>query len=245
MNIPRRSLCLVAPFALLSAVPATQAATLAFNFDANDAGWTSSMVQTFDNPWTYTPGAGTGGTGAWTTNGQGPDSGHSNTTLLTSPVFTVMQAGGVTLSFDHMFSFEGGNWDGGAVQVSVNGGAFTTVSSASFTSNGYTGSIVGYGANGAPGVAGESDLAGQLAFSGDSPGRDTGTFINSVANLGNLAAGNTFSLRFMAASDTNTQGAFAPQWVIDNVSVTNVVPEPGIAGLAGLAALGMLRRKKR
>jgi hypothetical protein len=73
---------------------------------------------------------------------------------------------------------------------------------------------------------------------------DTSTFINSVANLGTFAAGNTFSIRFMAASDTNTQGPFAPQWVVDNVTLTNVVPEPGTAGLAGITALGMLRRRR-
>jgi hypothetical protein len=245
MITPRRPVQVFAPLILLSTLPAAQAATAVYDFNTSGSGWVSSMVVPFDNPWVYTPGAGTGGTGAWTTNGQGPDNGHSNTTLLTSPTFTVQAAGAVSLTFDHMFSFEGGNWDGGVVQVSVNGGAFTTVGSASFTANGYNGTVIGYGAGGGIGTPGaESDLATQAAFVNDSAGRAASTFINSAANLGNFAAGNTFSVRFMAASDTNTQGPFAPQWVVDNVTVTNVVPEPGPTGLLALAALGLIGRRR-
>jgi hypothetical protein len=248
MNFPRRFALVLAPFALLTSQPAANAATAVYDFNTNGSGWTSTMVVAFDNPWTFAANVGTGGTGGWSTNGQGPDNGHSNTGLLTSPIMTVQANGTVTLSFDHMYSFEasGGNWDGGQVQVSVNGGSFAPIGTGSFTANGYTGTVIGYGAGGASSAPGqESDLATQQAFVADSTGRATNTFINSIATLGPFTAGNTFSIRFQASSDTNTQGTFQPQWIVDNVSLTNVVPEPGVLSLAGLLGLSMLRRRRR
>ena len=47
------------------------------------------------------------------------------------------------ISHRHNFEADGTNWDGGAVQYSVNGGAFQNLSGASFTQNGYTGVIGG------------------------------------------------------------------------------------------------------
>src|SRR2546430_7017502 len=46
---------------------------------------------------------------------------------LISPVMTVNGGGSVNLQFDHSFGFEfdgGGNYDGGVVEYSVNGGVF-------------------------------------------------------------------------------------------------------------------------
>jgi hypothetical protein len=87
--------------------------------------------------------------------------------------------GEVILSFDHRYAMEPGDWDGGAVFRSVNGGAFTYVPSFSFSSNGYSGTVV---ANSL------SQLAGQGAFVLTSPNHGSGSFLTSVASLG------TFSL---------------------------------------------------
>src|SRR2546430_12032102 len=52
---------------------------------------------------------------------------------LISPVMTVNGGGSVNLQFDHSFGFEfdgGGNYDGGVVEYSVNGGAFADMGTA-------------------------------------------------------------------------------------------------------------------
>ena len=60
---------------------------------------------------------------------------------LVSPAVTVGTTGNVTLTFNHRYNFEttGDPWDGGAVFVSVNDGAFTYVPLASFSANPYVG----------------------------------------------------------------------------------------------------------
>lgn len=220
---------------VLTAAVRQAEAAVTYNFNAGDSGFTVTS-NPFNGPWVYGGSVGTGGSGGWSTDGQGPENSTANTTRLTSPSLTVEANGAVTVGFDHMFSFEGGNWDGGALFMSVNGGAMTMVGSASFTSNGYTGSVLGNSA---------STLAGQQAFVLDSAGRGTGTFINSAANLGNFTAGDQIQLQFVAAYDTNTQGNFLPAWVIDNVAITGVVPEPATAAsLLGTGLLLGLRRRR-
>ena len=58
----------------------------------------------------------------------------------------VIATGSVGLTFDHRYSFEvdsGGSWDGGAVFVSHNGGAYPMVDNSAFTANGYNGTLTG------------------------------------------------------------------------------------------------------
>ena len=116
----------------------------------------------------------------------------------------------VRLSFNHRWSFEfdGTAWDGGQVRVSVNGGPYTTVTA--FNQNGYNGSVAGNSA---------SALSGQSAFISTSTGHGAGTRLNSSADLGNLNAGDTVSVQFMYAADTNTRGA-VPNWEINSVALT-------------------------
>src|SRR5262245_26951337 len=112
------------------------------NFNADNGGYTRTGNSGF-GPWTYGSNAGADGSGAWFTNGPGdPCSSPNRFEALTSPTFT---AGGgvVTISFDHRYSFETPNFDGGQLQVSVNGGAFNAVPATSFTANGYNASLIG------------------------------------------------------------------------------------------------------
>ncbi len=174
-------------------------------FNVIDGGWVGTTNQPGDGPWVYD-----NASGSWKTVGQGPDNGHANTVLLTSPNIPVVSAGSVRLSFNHRYSFEGGGWDGGQVRVSVNGGAFYRVPNVSFDQNGYNGTVL---------AGSGSDLAGQAAFVEESAGHDVGTMITSTADLGSFVAGDVVRVQFMAASDSNTAGD-APVWEIDSVSIT-------------------------
>jgi hypothetical protein len=200
-----------APLTLFS--PAATGTPLAsVDFNANDGGFTVSTPQAYDGPWVYNA-----ATGSWRQDGQQPDNGHPNTSLLESPTIPITVAGQVGLSFTHRYSFEQDsvNWDGGQVRVSVNGGPFTAVPGSAFTANGY---------NGAVGGGSSSALSGQPAFVGTTPGYTSGAsaagFITSVASLGNFNAGDTVRVQFMAASDTNTRGPIVPNWEIDSGALT-------------------------
>lgn len=228
------------PALLAAAAGSTSAlADVALDFNSDNSSFASSFnTASFEGPWSYNATGGVGGSGGWTTIGQAANIGHSCTTDLTSSPFVVGANGNVSLSFDHRYSFEvdsGGAWDGGAVFVSVNGGAYSMVSNSAFSVNGYNGTVAGWGAG--------SELAGAGAvFMGTSSGYGAGTFLTSVANLGDFVAGDTLSVRFRAAFDSNTS-AGSPAWAIDNVTMANIVPAPG--PLALLVAAGLVGARRR
>ncbi|MCE9619209.1 MAG: hypothetical protein K8R92_04800 [Planctomycetes bacterium] len=211
---------------------------VSINFNSNDGGFSSSFnTAAFEGPWVWSPTGGAAGTGGWYTVGQSDDVSHSCTTDLTSSVFTVSTTGAVQLSFDHHYSFENG-WDGGAVFVSHNGGAYTMLDNSAFVSNGYNGALTGWGYG--------SELAGAAAvFSGESAA-ESSSFMNSLANLGSFSAGDTISIRFRAAFDSNTRAGL-PSWSIDGLDISNVVPVPFPGATAVLAIAGSmvgLRRRR-
>ena len=99
-------------------------------------------------------------------------------------------------------------FDGGVLEISIGGGAFTDVIAAggSFVAGGYTGTIsTGF----------SNPLAGRPAWSGNSAG-----FITTTVNLPAAAAGQNVVLRWRMGSDTSTG---VDGWRIDNV----VVSQPG------------------
>src|SRR6266542_748552 len=181
-------------------------------FNANDGGFTVTTPLPYDNsgagdgPWMYDA-----ATGSWMEDGEGPEDSHPNTSILTSPTLTITKSGALKLTLVHRYSFEfdGTRWDGGQVQLSVNGSEFVAVPDAAWVQNGYGGNT----------VAGNSAsvLAGKPAFTAESSGYDAG-FITSIAAGGNYNAGDTIVIRFYAASDTNTRGK-VPNWQIDHVTL--------------------------
>ena len=175
------------------------------NLNSSDGGFTVVTPLTMDGPWAYN-----GGSGSWIYEGQGPDNFHPNTSILTTPANAVTALGNVVLTFSHRHSFEGGNWDGGQVRVSVNGGPFVAVPSGAFLQNAYNGTVLS---------GSQSELANQTAFVNDSVSHGSGVKITSICDLGLYNPGDQIRLQFFASSDTNTKGS-TPNWEIDSVVLT-------------------------
>jgi hypothetical protein len=191
-------------------VPATGTEFASRNFATTDGGMT--VEDTTDKvppqPWAYDG-------GEWAA-GAGDDgcTGPYNSRLI-SPAFTVPAASQVTLSFIHRYNFEPDLWDAGQVLYSLNGGAFTPVNPANFTTNGYAaGNIVGNG-----------PILGQRGFNPVSPGYAAGSVITSTVLLGSFNQGDTLAVQFLTAWDDCTSAA-APNWVIKSFQLTYGVAQP-------------------
>jgi hypothetical protein len=192
------------------------------DFSANDGGFTVENTDPAPpGPWTYDA-----ANGVWTADG-GEDActGPYNSRLI-SPTFVVPQSEEVTLTFNHRYSFEAGVWDGGQVQISVNGGAFTPVSPDNFTANGYPpGLIIGTGV-----------LLGTRAFNGDSPGYAAGTFITSSVILGAFKKNDTIAVQFLGAWDDCARASY-PSWVIKDMKMAyGVAPRASTFTAQGAAS---------
>lgn len=128
---------------------------------------------------------------------------------LTSPVMSV-GAAPLTVTLLHRFAFEAGNWDGGVVEISNDGGAtWAAASSAGFY-------------NGVTNVATSAPIgASRPAF----VVRNTGwpNFITSNLNLGTTYAGQNVMIRFRIGADESTG---APGWDIDTITVNGITNTP-------------------
>ncbi len=162
---------------------------------------------------------------------------YSQVSYMTSPEIVVGQAGdvGPRLVFDHNIQTELG-FDGGTVQVSVEGGAFETVPEAAYVHNEPT--VLATEAEGST-----NPLAGEDGFTGTDGGEivsDWGTSIIDLTAIG-VAVGDTIELRYAVGRD-GCGGVFG--WWVDNVRVatcrtlapSNItaahVPEPSTYGSA-------------
>lgn len=189
---------------IIIGVPVT---TYTENFDGAvaptfPAGWTAVSVQSGVNFVNSPLNADTPANSAFavdpTTVGGGTD--------LTSPS-TAITAPAATVSFRNRFDTEGG-WDGGALEISVNGGAFQDIITAGgrFVENGYNGSL-GAGTN--------NPLANRSAWSGNSNG-----YITSTVQLPASAAGQNVQFKWRFGADDNTSGTGPnPGWYVDGVKV--------------------------
>ncbi|HEV7426996.1 MAG TPA: M36 family metallopeptidase [Thermoanaerobaculia bacterium] len=141
-----------------------------------------------------------------------PDAYYGSDQYLTSPVMTVDGSGSVNLQFDHSFGFEfdgGGNYDGGAVEFSVNGGAFGDMGTGGGLPN-YNGIVLNYSGT-------QDPLAGRPAFVQNSGGNVHTSFTKAIA------PGSTVQIRFRAASDSSVGST---GWTVDNIALTGVVETP-------------------
>ncbi len=124
---------------------------------------------------------------------------------LTSPSVAIPSSS-PQLSFRHLWRLESG-YDGGILEISINGGAFTDIITAggSFVSGGYNGTISS--SDGSP-------IAGASAW--------TGTFNSSytttLVNLPPTAAGQNAQFRWRLACDTGV-GGNTYVWRIDTINL--------------------------
>ncbi len=128
--------------------------------------------------------------------------------MLVSPPLQV-GAGPLTVSFQHRFSFEAGNWDGGVIELSTDGG----------------GTWVDVGAGAYNGVT-NADTAAPI-------GANRPAFVNRMVgwpnfagvtlNLGTTYAGQTVRIRFRIGADESTG---APGWDIDDIVIGGLTQLP-------------------
>jgi hypothetical protein len=170
------------------------------NFASGDGGFTSDTPSGApEAAWTYD-----GST--WYSAGQDTGFGGDNVSYLTSPTNTVTKAGVLKLTFTHRYSFEIG-FDGGVVEVSLNGGPWTYIPAVQFDQNGYNGTIT------------EAALGGKRGFVDNSSGHPA--YITSSCLLAGANPGDQVNVRFTAAYDNNTTGNLTPPgWQISNVQIT-------------------------
>ena len=166
------------------------------------AGWTAAVASGLAIP--------------WLTNILAPDSPLNSvaaTTVsmvsdnrLTSPVLNI-PGNNAQLTFKHRWSLED-EYDGGILEISINGGAFTDIiaAGATFVTGGYTGRI-------APGF--DSPIAGQNAWTGDVNVGYTVTTIDLPAS----ALGKPAQFRWRLTSDSGFS-TDASTWRVDSVALT-------------------------
>jgi hypothetical protein len=118
---------------------------------------------------------------------------------------------GASLSFRHNYSLET-NWDGGVVEISINGGAFQDIIAAggSFVTGGYTNTL----------NSSANPIGGRQAWSGSSGG----SYLLTTINLPTASAGLPTVIRFRMGSDGSVAGV---GWRVDDV----VVSQPSCCGL--------------
>jgi HYR domain len=127
----------------------------------------------------------------------------TNNTLDT-PTINITSASS-QLTFRNNFDLEN-TFDGGVLEISINGGAFTDIVAAggSFSTGGYNGTIsTGF----------LSPIAGRSAWTNTSAG-----FITTTANLPAAANGQPIKLRFRMASDCSVSDV---GWRIDTISISS------------------------
>jgi len=159
------------------------------------------------------------GAATWSTNSDNPNSPSTswfspNTGVEDNTQFLVLDPMTITannqLSFFHDFDTEDG-WDGGFVEISVNGGATWVDLEPYFLENGYTG-VLGTNQN--------TDINGRAAFTGNSGG-----YIQSRIDLSSFN-GQTAQIRFVFGEDNNTN---VTGWYIDDVQIIEAIVVPNEA----------------
>lgn len=189
--------------------------TVSASFIANADVRRNAARDGFDYPALSTPDwavTSTGTTQTWAisdqsaTTGSGnawfaPDLGSAATLALVTPSLSVPAGSRFTFAFDHAFDFEAdllAQYDGGVIEVSVDGGAWTDAATFGATfSGGYNATLQ---ANNRRGYGGAS--AGVL---------------HETLDFGSLLAGHSVRLRFVLVSDALGGGT---GWSVDNVVVS-------------------------
>jgi Trypsin-like peptidase domain len=126
---------------------------------------------------------------------------------LISPAFSITSTN-AQLTFRHSYDFELARepFDGGVLEISLNGSAFTDLITAggAFQTNGY---------NGVVSVLYQNPLAGRSAWTGNSAG-----FVTTRTTLPTSAAGSSVRLKWRVGTDTTVA---ATGWYVDTLSISD------------------------
>lgn len=204
--------------------------TVSYSFALGTPFYTTNYVENFDTdatPPALPPGWSTTVSASdltqWTTESTNsgtapnavycPDSANAGGVTLISPGIT-LAPGTNQLIFRNQYNLEPG-YDGGVLQISIAGGAFTDIVAAggSFVSNGYNGLITDAGDTG--GKNAPSPLINRNAWTGNSGG-----FITTIVNLPASASGTNVQFEWICGTDdgnynlTGTGG-----WWIDSLAI--------------------------
>ena len=144
---------------------------------------------------------------------------------LVSPVFAIATPA-AQLTFRHNYTFEN-TFDGGVLEISVNGGVFTDILAAG-------GSFIAQGYNQTIDTRYSNPLAGRQAWSGTSS-----AFVTSIVNLPPSVAGQNVQLRWRLGCDSSVGST---GWYVDTISLTDgyaccvSAPRPSITSIARVGA---------
>jgi hypothetical protein len=141
---------------------------------------------------------------------------------LQSPAFSIPAGAVPKLAFEHYASMELG-YDGGNLNISVNGGPFGLVAGSNFTFNAYNMTLT---------VSQNSNpQAGQQAFSAADGGFTTGTWGESQVDLSAFAApGDSVRLRWDLGTDCAVGWV---GWYLDNVKAYSCTADPDLIFVDG------------
>lgn len=185
-------------------VGSTPTTVLSQDFEGAATGWAQEAGGTGANTWAITTNFPFAGTRAL----QGLTPASVSDQRFLSPAVTLPTVGnGLYLSFQSRQQMEANStgslcYDGGFIEVSVNGGAYTQIPAAGLLTDPYNGPIsLNFG----------SPAAGSQAWCGDPQ-----AYLNSVINLAPYA-GQSVRFRFRVTSDTSV--GRAEGWNIDNVLI--------------------------
>jgi len=207
-------------WALAIATSAPQNTSYAWNFDdvaapALPSGWTTDAI---------------GVDTAWTTQtdvfDSAPNAAHipeavvAGEASLYSPVVT--PAAGSELAFRHRWTLETSPYDGGVLEISIDGAPFDDIVTAggSFVSGGYTATMFG--------CCGGNPIGPRDAWAGETQP----TFINTRVTLPPAAAGHAVQFRWRFGTDSSTAAPGANGWWVDTVSLGAPGPSGPAAALS-------------
>lgn len=141
-----------------------------------------------------------------------PGGDYSGQFTIDSPTITIpAQADTLKLSFDHYVATEA-TFDGGQLEISVNGGAFTLLPQEAYEFNAPNSTFLGAVPDG-----NTNPNAGEFAWNGTDQGTFEGSWGTTIVNLSSLTnPGDTIKLRFTYSQD-GCNGIDG--WYVDNVRV--------------------------
>ena len=130
---------------------------------------------------------------------------------MRTPALQVAVTGDFIVSFKHRHRFELGNYDGGQLMISSNGGPWVSVDA---VAAGYNGTVLSYVGSGNP-------AQGQRAYVGQSTGWPA--MATTSVNLGTAYAGQSVQLAWVIHTDP---GVGTEGWEVDDIAFTGITNTP-------------------